>query len=362
VFFVANSGRAVFTRADGDYWRFADTARKLDFMRDRGNHPDYRLEHWSYTGHVAARDGRRFGYQLKFIRAGVTFKPDNPSRWAVRDLFVAQMAISDLAGERFHHAERINRAGVGWAGAAADRFRVWNEDWEAVETGAKHHWLRAMENGMGFELELEHGRAPVAHGEGGFVQKGEFRANATHAYSQTRMPTRGLLVLDGERIEVEGASWLDHEFGASLEETGRAGWDRFSLHLDDGTDLMLLRFRRTDGARDVHSIGTIVEADGTLTPIRFDQFELEARALWASPASGARYPIEWRVTLPGRPMELSLRATIAAQELDASASLGLAWWEGAVDITGAHRGRPVRGRGYLEMNGYGGGESGSRTE
>ena len=349
-------------RADSDYWLFADSSYQLDFTRDHANHPDYRMERWSYTGNLAAKDGRWFGYQLKFIRAGVTFKPDNPSRWAVRDLFVAQMAVTDVSNDRFHHAERLNRAGVGWAGAESDRFRVWNEDWEAMLVAPDRHLLRAIENGIGFDLELDRGKAPVAHGDGGFVQKGEFSVNASLSYSLTRMPTRGALTINGERIEVEGHSWMDHEFGASLKEKEQAGWDRFSIQLDDGTDLMLHRFRRTDAARDVHSIGTMVFADGSVVPIEFNQLDLEARDQWASKSSGANYPIGWRVTLPNRRLELDLRAAIAGQELQTSQSIGVTWWEGAVEITGVHRGRVVRGRGTLEMTGYAGGAPGLLSE
>jgi predicted secreted hydrolase len=98
-----------------------------------------------------------------------------------------------------------------------------------------------------------------------------------------------------------------------------------------------------------------VDAGGAVTPIRFDQFSLEARAQWRSDATGASYPIEWRVTLPGRPLDLTLRAVLANQEVNARDTLGLTWWEGAVEIAGRHRNRNVRGRGHAELNGYGGG-------
>ena len=41
--------------------------------------------------------GRRFGYQLTFFRVGVDPSPANPSRWAVRDLYMAHFAITDRA-------------------------------------------------------------------------------------------------------------------------------------------------------------------------------------------------------------------------------------------------------------------------
>jgi predicted secreted hydrolase len=41
-----------------------------------------------------------------------------------------------------------------------------------------------------------------------------------------------------------------------------------------------------------------------------------------------------------------------AQELVTTRSTGIAYWEGAVEVRGTWRGRPVTGRGYVELTGY----------
>jgi len=51
-------------------------------------------------------------------------------------------------------------------------------------------------------------------------------------------------------------------------------------------------------------------------------------------------------------MVLTVKAAIDAQEMHAGLQSGVAYWEGAVDISGTHGGHPVTGRGYLEMTGY----------
>src|SRR6185369_14815262 len=146
---------------------------------------------WYYTGNVAAADGHRFGYQLTFFRIGVDPSPANPSRWAVRDLYMTHLALSDVDGARYRFAERMNRAGVGWAGAETDRYRVWNEDWEAEIDGDGTHRLYAVDDAFGVDLRLEQGKPPVEHGAAGVSQKGALPGNASHYYSLTRMPTRG---------------------------------------------------------------------------------------------------------------------------------------------------------------------------
>ena len=75
---------------------------------------------------------------------------------------------------------------------------------------------------------------------------------------------------------------------------------------------------------------------------------------WSSPDSGAAYPVEWRVELPGRQARFDVTAAVDAQELHTDASTGVTYWEGAVRVTGQVGGRQVAGRGYLEMTGYSG--------
>ncbi len=337
-------------------WRRADPSYRLALPRDHGSHPDYKIEWWYYTGNLATREGRRFGYQLTFFRVGVDPAPSNPSRWAVRDLFMAHFAITDIASGRHHAADLVNRAGVGWAGAATEGLRVWNEDWLAAQDADGRHRLQAAaasgNASFAADLVLEEGGRFVAHGEQGFSRKGSQPGNASHYYSLTRMPTRGTLTLGGERFTVEGHSWMDHEFGTSLLEPGQVGWDWFAIQLEDGADLMLFQMRRADGRADPNSSGTLAAGTGQTRRLGAGDFALRPNRVWTSPASGAAYPVGWTLRVPGLGLELEVRAAVEAQELRTERSTGVTYWEGAVEVRGTRNGRPARGRGYLEMTGY----------
>jgi predicted secreted hydrolase len=167
------------------------------------------------------------------------------------------------------------------------------------------------------------------------------------------MPTRGTITVDGTAHRVTGTSWMDHEFGTTFLERAQAGWDWFSVQLDDGSELMLFQLRDREGAPDPHSSGTLIPGAGAARPLTGAMFTLEAGRLWRSPSTGASYPVEWRVRIPGERIDLKVGAAIDAQELSGLAS-GVAYWEGAVDVEGTGHGRPARGRGYLEMTGYAG--------
>ncbi len=51
-------------------------------------------------------------------------------------------------------------------------------------------------------------------------------------------------------VEVEGFSWMDHEFGSSQLTESQVGWDWFSVQLTNNYELMLYYIRHKDGSID----------------------------------------------------------------------------------------------------------------
>ena len=348
-------------------WREAAPGYEFSFPRDHAAHPESRVEWWYYTGNLQSKTGRRFGYQLTFFRVGVTRDPGNTSRWALRDLYMAHFAISDIDTQTLRSFERINRAGIGWAGA--DTFeqgrpageqhrtgapiRVWNEDWSAQIEGSSHA-LQATEEGYSIDLKLPPSKREVIHGNNGISQKGPSPGNASHYYSLSRAESSGQLSVAGETFEVTGQSWMDHEFGTSFLDEEQVGWDWFSIQLEDGRDLMLFEIRRRDGSIDPRSSGTMIEATGGPTHLSYEDFSLVPAKTWRSPNSGASYPIAWKIELPRYGLRLNVTAAFEDQELRTPESTRVTYWEGSVEIEGSAEDKKIRGRGYLEMTGYAG--------
>jgi predicted secreted hydrolase len=337
-------------------WQQATARYAFAFPRDHASHPDKKIEWWYYTGNVKAADGRRFGYQVTFFRVGIDHTPANPSKWAIRDLFMTHLAISDVKGQRYRYAEKLSRGGPGLAGARSDRYEVWNDGWTAgigdQGSGRNEHVLRAVGNGSGVELTLGEGKRPAINGINGISQKGSAAGNASHYYSLTRMPTAGTIIIDGERVAVTGESWMDHEFGTSFLEPEQRGWDWLSIQLSDNRELMLYQLRRSDGSRDPRSSGTLIDAGGKTTHLANADFTLTPGKATFKSANGAVYPTEWAVSIPAHRIELRVTTPIQDQELSLVQSTGIAYWEGMIDLSGNAGGKPVTGHGYLEMTGY----------
>jgi len=334
-------------------WKIAEPGRAMTLPADHASHPDYKIEWWYYTGNVDTRDGRRLGFQVTFFRVGVDEQPASASRWALRDLYMAHFAVSDIAAAKFHVFDRLQRTGAGWAGAATDRLSVWNGDWSVRSNDDGSQQLHAVEKekGLSLDVRLTNTGRWVAHGRDGYSQKGREVGNASHYYSLPRLTTNGTIAIEGQRYDVSGLTWMDHEFGSSVLEADQIGWDWFGLQLEDGRDLMLYQMRRRDGSIDPFSSGTLIARDGSTVHLSREDYTLQVLETWRSPATNATYPIRWRVTIPAQHLAFEVRAAMRDQELNTPHSTGVTYWEGAVDVAGDQN---VRGRGYLELTGYNG--------
>jgi predicted secreted hydrolase len=287
-------------------------------------------------------------------------------------------ALTDLGAGRLSFFERTCRAYPPWAHAATDTLDVMLLDATllalpdtsgvSVAPGAATASLarlrcRAGDGVLDLQLDLA-SCAPLLHGvDPGLSLKGHEPGQASWYYSLPRIAVRGTLQrpADGAAdvpddgavpLAVSGHAWFDHEFGSSQLSAGQAGWDWFSVALDDGTDLMLYRMRLAGGGADETSSGTLRTPDGARTHLRRQDFVLTETAAWTSPATGTWYPGGWQIAVPAHGLELTVVPALADQELRTPGSTGVTYWEGLSRFSGTRAGQPVRGEGYVELVGY----------
>ncbi len=326
--------------------------RPLVFPQDHGPHPDYRHEWWYITGNLFDEGGRHFGVQVTFFRFALYPEPEaRPSAWGTNQLWMAHFAVTDTEGETFHHFERLARGAVGLAGAQADPFRVWLEDWEVVGApgaGLDRLQARLQADGVELALELRAAKPIVFQGEDGYSQKGDDPGNASYYYTVPRLEATGRVGVPEGEHRVSGTAWIDREWGSSTLSEEQTGWDWFSVQLDDGRELMFYHLRREDGSIDPRSKGGWVDEDGRHRVVTRDDVDLEVLDHWTSPDGQATYPARWRLDFPDEELTLELEPVLADQELRD----GFRYWEGALRGRGEASGRPVTAVGYAELTGY----------
>ena len=334
-------------------WKESLPGWNYEFPKDHGSHSGFKTEWWYFTGNVRTQEGVEFGYQLTFFRQGIidpgTVIPK--SRFIQRDIKFAHFAVSDISSKKFRHFQKLSRGAYGEAGFDDGHRLAWIENWSCERIGEHSFRLKAADTGIALDLILESPVAPVIHGGNGISQKSEGLGRASHYYSLTRMETKGSIEIDGLKHVLTGKTWFDHEWATNQLAANQTGWDWFSLQLEDGNDLMLFQIRTKEGGRDPYSSGTFVSQTGGSQKIEFADFNLVPIDWWTSPHTKARYPVAWKISIPSRKLDLTIRARFQDQEL---AAQPFSYWEGAVGAEGTHDGRPVKGQGYLEMTGYSG--------
>jgi predicted secreted hydrolase len=320
-------------------------AMKLEFPRDYGAHPAYRTEWWYITGQ-AQSGGREFGFQLTFFRARVNSTQGMTSRFAAKQLVFAHAALTDVQGRKLWHDQRIAREGFDVALTAEGDTRVRLRDW-TLERQARSYRARLPAGEFTLDLQFNPTQPVLLQGQQGLSRKGPQPENASYYYSEPQLAARGSLALQGQRFDVTGKAWLDHEWSNEYMHSDAVGWDWIGMNLNDGSALMAFRLRRRDGSA-LWDGGSFRAPNGSLYTFSPGEAVFSPQRRWTSPLSQAVYPVEWIVRTPAD--FYTVKAVIDNQELDSRGSTGAIYWEGLSDLIDSN-GKHV-GRGYLEMTGY----------
>ena len=340
--------------AGPEQWQQATAPREWKFPRDHAAHPAYRTEWWYFTGNLHDGRGNAFGYQLTFFRQGIRLHAADPADpWSVRDLYLAHFSVTDAAKKRFIFDEALSRTGPGLAASRENGLDVRLLGWSARMKGGAV-LLRARGRTAWLALELAPQKPPVIHGEKGLSRKGPLPGQASYYATCTDLKTTGLLKTESAAapVRVTGTSWFDHEFGSNQLAAEQAGWDWFSLHLSDGKDLMLYFLRRSDGAIEPASSGTMVDRQGKSRHLPLSAVKVDVLDHWKSPHSGVSYPSRWRIRIQDEGLDQLVSPLLPDQELVTTRSTGVTYWEGAVEGRGTSENRKVTCLGYVELTGY----------
>ncbi len=333
--------------------------RVLQFPRDLGSHPDFAIEWWYLTGQLQSGQ-RQFGFQLTFFRSRVPVTQGMRSNFAAKQLIFAHAAVTDVAGIRLLHDQRIARASgaaqVDLASASTLDTALRLGNWSLTRAGNTYQ-AKARGQDFAFELALQETQALLLQGDLGLSRKGPQAEQMSYYYSLPQLRVSGQLQVTGQSLSVQGQAWLDHEWSQSVMHPQAVGWDWIGMNLSDGSALTAFRLRTQSG--EALWAGGSFRAAGQVNPEVFGPQDVVFTPMrsWKSPNSGATYPVEWTVHVSRKTADSTARvaryrvkAVIDDQELDSRQSTGAIYWEGLSELFDA-QGQRV-GRGYLEMTGY----------
>jgi predicted secreted hydrolase len=350
----------------------------VSLPRDEGRHDD-QIEWWYFNGHLADDTGNRFSYHyvaFEFVSSqGIIPRVLQYSfldhrtgqRQTGEQFYVANAPAPGTMPDETGAAPPLSTGGGAIALRTGDLVMAGDGD---------EYRLVFQPGGVQLDLTAVSRKPAILHQETGVVDLGP--AGVTRYYTRPRLETAGTLTVDGEVRQVNGLSWMDHQWGDATTALD-VGWDWLSLQLDDGTDLMVSVVWDAGSGEPIGKYGTLsppagddAGADGTVY-LTGDQITLTPTSSWTSPASGGEYPMGWRLSidlldnppgnLPGDPvghsgaafqgeLALTLEPVVENAEFPPSPFVPVDYWEGAVAVSGTRDGQLISGQGFVEMVGY----------
>ncbi len=304
---------------------------------DQAAHSNVKNEWWYVVGHL--RSGRRtFGYEMTIFKF-IGVKP--PGFNSTLSIFRTDIAITDENGHRFYHEITPYFPQSAVYSTHGLSIQVGNARLRGSSLG--HMSLKASLPAGSFNLTLSSKRRPMYVGGRGYLP---FGTGYTYYYSLTDLATSGTLTLHHHRFVTTGISWLDHQWG-DWSWKSISGWTWMCLQLDNGVQLSAFDFRgygrRTRAASVLRQNGSLVTDPGaTITP----------GGAWVSPHTAGRYPAGVTVHVPSVKATLSVRPTLADQEVVWPLEVRGSYWEGSSRVSGTYDGKRVSGDAYLELTGY----------
>jgi predicted secreted hydrolase len=316
--------------------------KNLSFPADHGPHGNFRIEWWYVTANLVDENGTALGLQWTLFRNAL--KPESlpGSGWQSRQFWLGHSAIT--TSETHLSAEMFARGGVGQAGVTPVPFGAWIDNWrlqsvaDPDEDPFARMTMQAAGPGFSYNVKMTAKGPLVRHGLNGFSRKSD-RGQASYYYSQPFYEMAGSVTLKGVTTQVIGKAWLDREWSSQPLAADQTGWDWFSLHLDNGSKIMLFRVRRKQG-RDFYS-GSRIMPNGDITPLSNDDVTFTPKNHHT--VAGKSIPTSWRISLSKENISFTALALNPQSWMDNS----FGYWEGPIIVKG-----DMNGTGYLEMTGY----------
>ena len=322
---------------------------EMSFPSDHSAHEDYRIEWWYLTANLKDQQGRDWGVHWTLFRQALNTKQSGNS-WQSNQVWMAHAAIT--APDGHYHEQRFARGGIGQAGVSdvdvESGFSAWIDDW---------HWSSQSQNMFPAVLSFSVGESTVnlqlqavgelvKNGENGYSKKSDLD-QASYYYSQPHIKVTGSITEHGDTFELEGDGWLDREWSSQPLAQNQTGWDWFSLHLSEGSKLMVYRLRHDEGEDWIS--GTWVGPKGQVTLLSKDAITLQSlkeKQIQAGENNPKTLPLDWEILINGKTKSMIVKPLYDEQWMDTS----IPYWEGVViveDVSGLRV-----GNGYMELTGY----------
>lgn len=333
--------------------------RSLNFPNDHKPHFGFKTEWWYYTGYFypnqfSSQINLEPTYSIQFTLFKIELKPisNSPSNQILPIVWSTHIGIANLKNSTHHPFISINRhfPGLIQMEESWDGFSIITKSQNLFSQfsirGKNHNIYVKIKNPNNeiyeiLDISVSESTPIVLQGENGFSKKDALET-ASYYYSIPKLVGKGK-IQDSETQElVDGTFelWLDHEFSSQFLPSSKLGWDWFHFTMENGDWYMGFQVRDQNPQNNYYYARS--KNSNFLNPIKFEPLQK------TKVSSGRRYPTTWKIVL-GKETFL-LRSWIPNSEMEGF----LPYWEGPIIVESIQNNEIQKGKGYLEMTGYGG--------
>lgn len=326
----------------------------IRFPKDSLKH-EAAIEWWYFNGNLQDAKGRKYAFMDCLFKAnpkkaGISFLEKIP----LKRIYFSHSLLSDVSKNktvsRIHPLSIISRDSFSKKLLFVDYIHPSLGGYVNYEINEAKPFCYRIKT-EDFDLMLKARKKPLLHnGKGVFVFAGKAELSGmtetqsvshhdkkpVYYYSLTDLDAKGTINLNGKEISVKGKAWMDHEWA---NEAGEKKWNWFSVQLDSGEEMMIQEYKdKYRYAGIAHKNGKVEFASDLI---------LIPKEEWKSKKTGASYPVEWKILVPSRKIELETKA-LARHELLFG---DINYFEVPVEVSGKVNGKNVKGKGFMELVG-----------
>ena len=318
--------------------------KPIKFPEDESVH-DYIVEWWYFNGHLNDSNNNEYSFMNCLFRVDVKkVKIPFLSKVPLRTSYFSHSLVSDLSNKKYNH--RIAPLSL----ISEDSFSKPLLYINYINPTAKNSYTNCVIEKLDesiyhlknedIDLKLTSIKKPLLEGGNGYL---DLNSKSTYYYSLTNLKTDGRIKIKDKWIDVTGKSWMDHQWADTKYSLDK--WDWFSVQLDNDTEIVCCMY---DDGKVKTYFADISYGDGRQE--HYNELEIvPLKKHWVSKKSKAVYPLEWKIKIAEKNIDLTLTAKIENQEMLFGA---INYWEGPLQVEGLFGDKKVHGVGFMELVGY----------
>ncbi|MBD3359919.1 MAG: hypothetical protein GF365_04410 [Candidatus Buchananbacteria bacterium] len=315
--------------------KYREKYKPIKFPQDEQKH-NHVIEWWYFNGNLKSKSGRLFSY-MNTLFAAKPKKVKIPflSNIPLKTLYFSHHLLTDNKANKFQY--KINP--VCWVNHNSfTKPLLWAQYDNACLIEETSQFNYHIVNDF-IDLNLEASKQPLLLNKTGFLDLG---MKTTYYYSLTNLKTKGIIKVKNKWLEVEGLSWMDHQWAQGPLMRGDK-WTWFSIQLNNGIDMLC--FVYGDEVKTFHA--SLIDENGK---VEFtDDLILKAKGnKYHSKETGSDYYLNYEIYLPDWQINLEVKSFNRQQEMIFGT---INYWEGGIEVQGKIKNKKVKGLGFMELVG-----------